>query len=149
MGLPGWSATEPATAGDMTLLPRSFRWASETVGVEDASIINETNFGYTTGYELFHRDVLPGLIFRFPKSEYDDFKAIHDYSRGKVRPFWFCPDIALLGASPLSGVLYVRKEVSFLPVNIGQPGSFGGSMQQWFDYTMYLTVEVADQPLLD
>lgn len=138
----GYSLTEPTVVGDLTLFPRSFRWHSDTVGVEEETLVNTTNGGVITEYSLFNRDVLPRIVFRFPKEEYVSFKAFIDATR--ALEFWFVPDSATMATK-----VNVRRKPSFIPPNVGQPGVFGSSMQQWFDGTIELIGLVADQPLLD
>ena len=142
IGAPGYSLDEPVVLGDLTLLPRSFRWQSDDVGVDEVTIVNETQRGVRTEYELFSRDVLPGLIFRFPASEYADFKTFIEATRAVS--FWFVPD-----STVMAGKVNVRRQVVFLPKNIGQPGAYQGDMQRWYDFTLVLTVEVDDIAIED
>jgi hypothetical protein len=139
-----WSITEPASINDMTQLPRAGRWESQTLGQQHESIVNETQRGVRYGSHLFKRQLLPGIIFEFPRELASQYQAISDATFGRVKPFYF-----VLDENHFEDLLYLRlDEDSFLPDVFG-PGAFEGTMQQWFRWVMRASAEVADQPLLD
>lgn len=137
MGLPAWYLDDPA---DIATLPRQPRWESNRYTKRLERIMHETQRGVRYAYELFERGE-PTFIFRIPASMLPDYQAIHDATRGDVLPFYFVPDIALFVESPLTGVLYVRKEKDFAPEFVA-PGVWTSSMEQIFDYALRLTEEV-------
>lgn len=149
MDLPGWSETEPTVIGDLTLLPRNGRFESPRVGNQRATILNVTNGGVRTGYVLHERETatvrgFSQYIFEFAADQVADYKAIDDYAHGDVVDFWFVPD-----SSNMTDKIHCRLvDKEFLP-EVAKERTFNGSVQQWFRWTMRISAEVVDQPLLD
>lgn len=149
MGLAGWSPDEPTVIGDLNLLPRNARFESPRIGNRRASIVNETNGGVRTGYVLFERETstvrgFSQYVFEFAAGQVAAYKAIDDYAHGDVVDFWFVPD-----SSVMSDKIHCRLvDKEFLP-EVAKERTFNGSTQQWFRWTMRISAEVEDQPLLD
>lgn len=149
MGLPGWSQTEPTVIGDLTLLPRNGRFESPRVGNQRSTILNVTNGGVRTGYVLHERETasvrgFSQYIFEFAAAQVAAYKAIDDYAHGRAVDFWFVPD-----SSNMADKIHCRLEDDeFLP-EVVEKREFNGVVQQWFRWTMRISAEVEDQPLLD
>ncbi len=142
MGLPGYSLTQPNSANDLTLFPVSFDWESDTKGVEEAIIRNETQRGVLTEYELYNRPgAFPGLNFRFTATQYTNFETFINATR--AIDFWFVPD-----SSAMSAKFNVRREPSMMPKAIA-PAKYSGTLEQRFQWTLKLTVLVEDDALED
>ncbi len=114
-------------------LPRSSRWGRQQ-GLEEMDIEHETNRGVKWPYKLVSREIRE-YVFRFPESEFADFKLLHTSLQGQLRPFLWIPNTALTES------LYVRKEPSFRPESSDAPGMDGSSLATWYDYTLTLTEE--------
>lgn len=144
MGRPRWSITQPASANDMTQLPRNGRWESQLIGDRRGSIVNETNRGVRYGYTLFVRESLPGVVFEFPRELADAYRAISLATFGRVKPFWF-----LMDGDDFGGLLYVRLDEDQFEPDFVSVAQYNGTLQQWLRWIMRASTEVEDQPLED
>src|SRR5688572_4410336 len=141
MGLPGYSLTNPSVAGDLTLFPVSFTWDSDTIGVDEEILRNVTNGGVLTEYELFHRTVLPGLVFRFSRTQFTNFETFLTATRAIA--FWLVPDSSVMATK-----YNCRRKPGLLP-KAGEPAYYSGTLEQRFAWTLQVDVLVPDQPLED
>ncbi len=133
--------TEPTTAGDLTLFPVNFVWESDTRGLEEAIIRNETNRGVITEYELSHRSVLPAITFEFFDSQYSTFETFINATR--ALDFWFVPDSSVMATK-----YNVRRNPGLLP-KAQAPARYSGTMEQRFSWTLSMTVLVEDVEIED
>jgi hypothetical protein len=142
MGLPGYSITNPTVLGDLTLFPVHFTWESDTKGVEEAILRNETQRGVLYEYELYSRNgALSNLVFRFSATQYATFETFINATR--AQEFWFVPDSDVLGTK-----FNVRRNPSMVPKAIS-PARYSGTLEQRFEWALHLTVLVTDNVLED
>jgi len=141
MGVAGWSTTEPADIGDLTLLPRGFMWNSDPNGVMAEIIRNVTTGGKRYDGFLFERE-LREYNFHYPQDENSQFVAM--YRAARAQDIYFVPD-----SDNMAGVIRVRlEEPNYLPKNTGAPGHINDSMQMWFMWTFRISTEVDEEVLL-
>jgi len=132
MNFPAYYITDP---DELVLLPVAERYGS-TIGIEESDIALETERGVRWIYKQFRRSVRK-MTFRVTREQLLAFETLHNQVEGQLTPFYFFPD-----TDDMDLVLYVRKEQSFMPKELDEPGTVDGIATAVYDYELTLTSEV-------
>jgi hypothetical protein len=127
------------TIGEIVLgtrieLPRAPRFGVQA-SREEMDLAFETVRRVESVYKLGGRERRK-YAFRFPQSEYDDFRDMHMAVGGQAAPFVWIPDQD--GAE----VFYVRKQAGFDPRASEEPAQDSDGLDEIYDYDLELREEV-------
>lgn len=124
--------------GQRVALPRSLFWTNGQSSYRphqmEEGVTLQTNGGVTWDYELFEQYQLEGL-FRFPQSEYAQFRLFHSRTK-RTNPFVWIPNIP----SQTEEVYFVKRTRGMI-VSHSQPGADSGSVRHWYDLPITLIGE--------
>jgi hypothetical protein len=127
--------------GKRVLLPRAAKWGEQATRLE-TDLTFQTIRGVDSAFKLSGREARQ-YKFKFPQSEYLNFRDQHIATAGQIHPFVWIPDVSA------DDVLYVRKQPNFEPQASEEPGQDGSQLDHWFDYVLDLKEEVHGTFVLD